>query len=144
MHRPSQSGIKNYLNELISYLKRSYIQVPDQIKVETSFDDVEIGIDSMIAVGLIINELFSNSTKYAFIDGVSGSILISFTVNNGHYSLNYQDTGSGFVFPVTDDLLTSSLGVKLINIFTAQLRGTIVNNPTSQGMSITIAFSGKL
>lgn len=144
MHRPSQSGIKNYLNELISYLKRSYIQVPDQIKVETSFDDVEIGIDSMIAVGLIINELFSNSTKYAFKDGVSGSILTSFTVNNGHYSLTYQDTGRGFMFPVTDDLLTSSLGVKLINIFTAQLRGTIVNNPTSQGMSITIAFSGKL
>lgn len=144
MHRPAQSGIKSYLTELISHLKRSYIQHPDQIKVETDFHDLEIGVDSMIAIGLIINELFSNSTKYAFPDGLSGSIFVSLTREDKEYRLFYKDTGAGFVFPVSDDSLSSSLGIKLINIFTAQLRGAIANNPAQNGMSITIAFPERL
>jgi len=86
---------------------------------ETYFD-----IDTIVPLGLIANELFTNSFKYAFNNGVAGKIAISMSeIQRGSFILTYQDNGPGL--PEQFDIQkASSLGLRLIYRLGKQLGGT--------------------
>ncbi len=131
--------IKDYLNELVSYLADTYnidkhIHVNLKINVQKQF----IEIDKAIPCGIIINELVTNSFKYAFKNTNKGIINIFFTEKQNQYSLVVSDNGDGFINP-TNVKNNNTLGLELVNSLVEQLEGTL-KTETKKGTTFTISF----
>jgi PAS domain S-box-containing protein len=69
----------SYLHKLIRDLIRSYKTENSKIRVNLDVNSVFLGADTAVSLGIIINELFTNSFKYAFPAGIDGEINISFS-----------------------------------------------------------------
>lgn len=128
-----------YVRSLIADLFRSYKADYDLITLKTNIDDVFLGIDTAIPCGLIINELVSNSLKYAFGDG-QGEIRIDLhSEKEGKFTLIVSDSGVGFPEDL-DFRNTESLGLQLACTLVDQLQGTIGLDRTG-GTKFKIAFT---
>ncbi len=84
-----------------------------------------LDIDTALRCGLIISELISNTLKHAFPDGKSGEIRVDFQIDAEEtYTLTVGDNGIGL--PENLDIeQTQSLGLRLVQILTHQLKGTV-------------------
>ncbi|GAI89221.1 unnamed protein product, partial [marine sediment metagenome] len=102
-----------YVRSLIADLFRSYKADYGLITLKTNIDNVFLGIDTAIPCGLIINELISNSLKYAFPEGGQGEIRIELhPEKEGKFTLIVSDSGVGFPKDL-DFRNTESLGLQL-------------------------------
>jgi two-component sensor histidine kinase len=121
--RLARIGFQNYLEQLVGFLASSY----DVQGIKTSINAYEItlDIDTAIPLGLIVNELVSNAFKYAFDGSDQGTIEVSITdLEKDGYLLTVADNGKGL--PADLDISKSkSLGLKLVNILTRQLKGRL-------------------
>jgi two-component sensor histidine kinase len=119
----------DYINNLAGMLFQSYGVSTDRVKLKLDIDDVSFGVDTCIRCGLIINELVSNSLKYAFPDVKEGEIKIGLnsTGENG-MELTVSDNGIGI--PEDLDLKKSeTIGLKMVDIFVEDmLHGSIELN----------------
>ncbi len=130
-----------YLESLIDHLLRSYVVDPGKIALEIDTEDVVLGIDDAIPCGLIVNELVSNSLKYAFPDDQRGKITVRFeNGDNKSIVLTVADNGVGLPAGL-DASATETLGLQLVTILTRQLRGTIELDREG-GTKFTIKFQG--
>jgi two-component sensor histidine kinase len=96
-------------------------------------------MDTAIPLGIIINELISNSLKHAFSDDATGEININMYVEgDNNYKLIVSDNGKG----ISDDIdfkESESLGLQLVNTLVEQIDGTIELDK-SQGTEFIITF----
>ncbi|HWR25669.1 MAG TPA: CHASE4 domain-containing protein [Methanosarcina sp.] len=140
----------SYLRKLVADLLESYNTENAKIKVNLDLNSAFLGVDTAISLGIIINELFTNSIKYAFPEGKGGEISISLTREkteaesnqnkisnkissqnsvtapwiNKKYTLIFADNGKGF--PEDCDFRNSnSLGLQLVNALVDQIDGCI-------------------
>lgn len=116
-------NVAEYIRSLSMNLFHSYT-VKQGINLTLDVGEVYFNIDTAVPLGLIINELVSNSLKYAFSDKDEGEIHISLkkTDDSGIYHLKVRDNGNGF--PSNLDINnTNSLGLKLVNTLVNQLDG---------------------
>ncbi len=121
-----------YFSTLISDLQTSY---ESKVKINLKIDTL-LKMEQAIYCGLIMNELVTNSLKYAFSDN-GGTIDISLTKENGQYILIVQDNGKGY----TEGVHKNSLGLVLVDILVKnQLKGKIETNP-SNGVKVEIKWS---
>jgi two-component sensor histidine kinase len=120
----SRINFAEYLQKLVAHVSRSYRIRPDAVKINVNVDKVSLPIDTAVPCGLIINELASNSLKYAFPEGARGEINITFGHDDAHYVLCVSDTGIGLPADFDPDK-DKSLGMKLVHMLTAQLGGEI-------------------
>jgi PAS domain S-box-containing protein len=129
-----------YIRQLASRLFRTYQVRADRIELTTEVTDFRIGVDLAVPCGLILNELISNSLKYAFPGGRQGSILIR--VERMHDSsalLTFADDGVGLPADV-GFWSTKTLGLRLVRSLVRQLDGEIeVDGPP--GVEYRIRFS---
>lgn len=128
---------KRYLHGLIHHIADTYQRhdVTVTVDMETVFLDVNIGIPC----GLIVNELVSNSLKYAFPQGRAGAIRVGIIVTGmGDYLLFVEDNGIGL--PQELDVRgTSTLGLQLVNGLSSQIHGQIELNRVD-GTRFAITF----
>jgi len=114
-----------YAKQLSSDLANIY---PTAGKVSTSIhtdSQVKFDIDTAVPLGLILNELISNSYKYAFEDREKGELQVSITsVGEGKHQLMVEDDGKG-LSEGFDLERAKSLGLRLVNRLTEQLYGTV-------------------
>lgn len=128
----------DYISKLTTELFRTYV-TRDNIKLNLDVGEVLLDINTSIPLGLIVNELVSNSLKHAFPQGEGGEVTVSFQKTRDHYLFQVADTGVGFPEDL-DYKKTNSLGMRLVNTLTGQLDGEI-DLDTTQGTSFTIKFS---
>ncbi|WP_052309950.1 histidine kinase N-terminal 7TM domain-containing protein [Methanocella arvoryzae] len=119
----SRIDFGGYVSGLMSHLVKSYAPGPG-ISVDIDIEDIALDIDLAIPCGLIINELASNSLKYAFKDGRQGNILIRMEKTGSLYTLTVGDDGVGLP-RILDFRDSPSLGLQLVNTLVDQLEGTI-------------------
>jgi two-component sensor histidine kinase len=100
---------------------------------------ISLDVDKAIPCGLIINELVSNSLKYAFPRGRTGEIRIGLTHGDRAYALTIGDNGVGLP-PGLDFRNTPSLGLQLVNTLVTQLEGN-VELDASHGTTFRITFA---
>jgi PAS domain S-box-containing protein len=125
----SRVDFKNYVELLCTNLFRTYATRPKDVSLEINIDEVLISINRAINLGLVFNELISNSLKYAFPENREGVISIHLHRQNKKLNIVYKDNGVGI--PEDIDFKTAdSLGMQLINIFIKQLGGEIELNRT--------------
>jgi len=135
--------VREYLESLAGYLLAAYERSTDRIHLNLQIEDVCLDLDTAIASGLIVNELVSNALKHAFPatregDGEIGLKLAS--LDDGRFELQVRDNGVGFP-PDLDPVGTQSLGLRLVNMLTQQLQGTL-NLSRDVGTAFTITFPG--
>ena len=119
----SHIDFAGYVRSLTGHLARSYL-FGHGISMRVDIDGVFLDIDTAIPCGLIINELVSNSLKYAFPDRRSGTICVSLSRSDDVYILVVSDDGAGMPSGL-DFRNTASLGLQLVNTLVDQLEGTI-------------------
>jgi two-component sensor histidine kinase len=118
-------NLRPYIENLVAILLRSYQAQVGQVRLVTQLEDVSVGIDTAVPVGLILNELISNAFKHAFADGRAGTITIRLWREDAQrICLSCQDDGRGL--PPDFDIRTSkSLGMQLVNSLVNQLAGEL-------------------
>ena len=112
-----------YVESLAEGLFSSY-KTSQNISLLTSVDQITLDLDQAIPCGLMINELVSNSLKYAFVDGRKGILEVKMSALAEGYRLSVRDDGIGFPEDI-DFRKSPSLGLQLINTLAHQLRGQI-------------------
>jgi PAS domain S-box-containing protein len=126
--------LSEYVSALCRHLFRSHGIDGSVIHLSLNVDHASIDLEQAIPFGLIINELVSNSLKYAFPDGRSGRIQVDFKiVPDGYHMLNISDDGVGL--PEEFDLRQrQSLGLHLVQDLINQLSGclTILRAPSTE------------
>jgi two-component sensor histidine kinase len=114
----------DYVKRLTTHLFSVYNQVSKNINLKLEVEEIYFDINKAIPCGLIINELVTNSLKYAFPEGESGEICVKIDKNLDKYDVIVKDTGKGF--PEDEDfLMTETLGMQLVTDLVKQLNGTI-------------------
>jgi len=128
--------IKNYLEKLCNNLFATYNISNEQIKLETNIENIILDVDSIVPIGLILNELISNALKHAFPDGNSGVIKINVFENNDGLLLSVIDNGVGI--QSEDSFVNSdSFGFHLIKAFQRKLQADLEISGTN-GTSISL------
>jgi PAS domain S-box-containing protein len=128
-----------YIENLASHLFNTYSVSSSAIKFVADIKDVPLDINTAIPCGLIINELISNSLKYAFPDGQEGEILIKLYASKEDTStLIVSDKGIGLPEDL-DFRNTESLGLQVVVALVEQLKGTIELD-RSEGTAFKIVF----
>lgn len=132
-------NIEHYFGELTHYLKDLYNGKSNDVIIAIQAKDLFFDIDTAIPLGLIVNELVSNSFKYAFTDNNKSLITIVIdSTDNLNYQLTVSDNGKGM--PADFQLKDSkSLGLKLVTILSRQLRGSL-HFEVGEGTTFTIKF----
>ncbi|MBW2204116.1 MAG: GAF domain-containing protein [Deltaproteobacteria bacterium] len=132
-----------YLRTLINSLFISYGASPDKISLKIETNDLSLELDYAIPCGLIINELVSNSLKYAFPEDRKGEISVTLrSITENEVELTVSDNGIGI--PDELDLGTiESVGLDLVKVLAEhQLEGKIELKRTG-GTSFSIRFTVK-
>jgi two-component sensor histidine kinase len=130
--------LAKYIYKLIANLKNSY-KSHTSIEWKVNIAPISLDLDEAISCGLIVNELISNSLKYAFPMKDRGEIQINFyQLDENYLSLSVKDNGIGIGSNIDLDN-TKTLGLKLIKSLTGQLRGTVVIN-RDMGTEFQITF----
>ena len=121
-----------YISTLATKLFHTYNADPRLIKLKINAENILLDINTAIPLGLIVNELITNSLKYAFPDGKPGKINVDFHPKDLHYEFIVKDNGIGFPEDI-DFKKTDSLGLLIVNSLTDQIDGEITldkNNGT--------------
>jgi len=137
----SKIEFKPYVQELTEYLVKSVKGRSKNATINIDIPDIELGIDTAIPLGLLINETVSNSLKYAFVEDDNGQIGITLKKESAQntYNLNISDNGIGFSEKL-DFRTTKSLGLKLIHNLARQLKGSVKRLNTGKGTNYSIIF----
>lgn len=137
----SRIDIKEYLTDLTAFLLRSSVLLPGQISLNITGENFYMPLDNAIPCGLIVNELVSNSLKYAFTDKEEGTISINILLSGKTVTLTFSDTGRGL--PADLDISKSeTLGLQLVYSLVRQLNGKI-ELQNSNGLTFTLTFELK-
>lgn len=135
----SEIDFEEYSQQLIDQLSALYKREGLELEKTINAKDIKLDIDTAIPLGLILNELISNAFKYAFNEMEKGELSISLErISKEDLKLTVADNGGGI--PKNFDLSTAkSLGLKLVNILTKQLKGNL-DFSTDQGTCFEIQF----
>lgn len=128
---------KGYLEDLIRAISAVFPE-SQNITVEKQIADFKINTKIIISVGIIVNELFTNIYKYAFVGRDNGFINIMLTKTDNQITLVIKDNGNGIDERVALNK-SSNFGLTIINILAEQLDGTF-SIESDQGTISTLKF----
>jgi two-component sensor histidine kinase len=94
------------------------------IRIETRVEPMFIGLERAVPLGLLINEIVTNSIKHAFTDRDGGRIEIRIRREEGEGVLEIQDDGRGFP-DLEQNAARQSLGLRLASTLAKQLDGSL-------------------
>ncbi|HIA37425.1 MAG TPA: PAS domain S-box protein [Flavobacteriales bacterium] len=120
----SEISVRKYLMPLVKDRIRANANTGNQIKLEGEFPDISFKIEKMLPLGLLLNELLTNSLKHAFPNKKKGKIKVSIQQQGKSYLLIYKDNGIGFNLNKIPKN-SKSVGLILINSFIMQFEGKL-------------------
>ncbi|OUR92238.1 histidine kinase [Flavobacteriales bacterium 34_180_T64] len=110
----------------------------EKVKIECAMENLELDVDTAVPIGLIVNELITNSLKYAFPENKKGNIKISLSQNDPEtLTLKVTDNGIGKIKGLAPK--GTGFGTQLIKLLTQQLNGDMVET-LDNGTSVLFQF----
>ena len=135
----SHIRIRPYVKTLVTYLLTSYGVESSRIETNIDIVDVFIDMDTAVCCGLIVNELVSNTLKYAFPSDRKGTVRIHFGKEQDQtFQLSVSDDGVGLPAEL-DWSNTDSLGFRIVRTLANQIGGSL-NVTTSPGTTFQLLF----
>ncbi|MDA3939687.1 MAG: response regulator [Spirochaetia bacterium] len=121
----SEINIKSYISELIGYLIQSFDLLESQIMLDIDVPDIILELDLLIPLGLIINEIVSNSFKHAYRDSREFALsVILKQIDTKKMYMSISDNGPGF--NAEDNAVKEgSIGLILIRCLVDQIDGSL-------------------
>jgi len=123
---------KNYFEKLTNTLIETYQTKESSVELRSEIDPILLDVDTMIPLGLIVNELISNALKHAFRHRDSGLILIEMKERDQQLFLKIEDDGSGADLQILEK---KSFGFSLIRSFARRLDAELIIN-SDQGLEV--------
>jgi two-component sensor histidine kinase len=108
-----------YLNKLANDIFRVYNIAPDRISMQTDIEPIRLDVETVIPIGLIVNELITNALKHAFPGERSGCIYLYLKEQADQLILTLEDDGQGLKEKGT----AGSFGMSMIETFQEKLEG---------------------
>ena len=132
--------IRDYIKELAGTILAGFKNSAARISLNLDVESVPFSIETALPCGLVINELMTNSLKYAFSEDMTGEIGISLRLApGGEVTMHYRDNGIGFPDGF-DPAKAPSLGLKLVyNLVRKQLLGKLEFS-AAPGVEVMIRF----
>lgn len=131
--------LKTYIQNLAQHLFSSYNIQQSAIQFHTDIEPLQLHTETVIPIGMILNELISNALKYAFNDLKAGEIKVTMKKQNEHLLLQVQDNGRGL--PEGFDIAgLHSFGFKVIRSFAQKLRAELLIDG-SHGTNVQLVIS---
>lgn len=134
---PSQHGeavqLPTYLRALVTNIQ----QPLERVTIEVKADEIHAPIEKAVPLGLIVNELVTNSVKHAYGEN-GGGIFVELWIGpgKGEARLVVFDNGGGI-----DPAKPGGSGLNLVNSLVRQIRGSIVRETSKRGTRVSIIFS---
>ena len=116
-------NFRSFLDDLYKQIASVFLKNGQKVIFTNRMSDTRIDIDTAVPLGLISNELFTNSFKYALKNKSTCEIIVNITqIGDGEFQFCYEDTGEGLPenFEVSK---AKSMGLRLINRLSKQLSG---------------------
>ncbi|AXE21875.1 hypothetical protein DR864_28855 (plasmid) [Runella rosea] len=137
---PGTVDMNDYLKNLgISLLDSFGLITTEQVKINYKLDQIYLDVDTAMIIGLIVNELLTNSLKYAFPEGRTGEIELSLCEENGKLCLQVKDNGIGSAkAPELNN--GTAFGLNLVKILSKKLKGESKIIETTEGYSTFLQF----
>lgn len=135
-------SLAEYIENLMAYFEKTYGLQEKNIRVEMQVEPIFLDIDKLIPCGLILNEIITNSIKYAFNEGQQGIISIWASLKNGICQLQLKDNGKGLPADFNPQK-SKSLGLRLVDGLVKQIKGSWQVH-TQEGTSFSIQFEPML
>lgn len=134
-------NVQQYFQKLCKELFQTYNINADRINLFLEIKDIELDVDTLVPLGLIVNELITNSLKYAFPDEKGGFLKVSLQEIKNQLVLNIMDNGVGFD---PQNIRDNSFGQNLVKSLVNQLDGEMIllNNGGTNIEIILKEFSG--
>lgn len=127
-----------YIETLSASLVRSY-RTNKEVEIKVNCTVKNVGIDTLMPLGLILNELISNSLKYGFIGRNHGKISIDLHISSeGTYEMLVSDNGIGLPENFSWEN-SNTLGLELVKTLVDQIEGTI-EKVAGSGTAFRIRF----
>ena len=129
-----------YCTRIVEMLRKAYTVKAGDVLISIDFQRVETTAKQSSVIGLIVNEILTNSLKYAFPGNRKGEIKLSLKQEDGTLSIIISDNGIGLPGGF-DPANSSGIGMKLIHGMAAQLNGTVqvtANEGTRVSLSIPL------
>ncbi len=132
--------MQGYIESLVNSVQSVFMKGGHNINITIDAEGVELDIDRAIPFGLILNELVSNSFKYAFPeDSENAKIYIHLRKNGDQGYFEYTDNGIGLPED-SEDRANSSMGIRLMNRLVNQLQSTLNIDKTTEGVRFWFNF----
>lgn len=132
--------MQGYIESLVNSVQSVFKKGGHNINITIDAEGVELDIDRAIPFGLILNELVSNSFKYAFpTDKEDGKIYIHLRKTGDQGFFEYMDNGVGLPED-TDERASASMGIRLMNRLVNQLQSTLNVDKTTEGVRFWFNF----
>lgn len=130
---------EDYFLKLAENLFHTYNIDQDRVHLVAHIQPLKFNVDIMIALGLILNELISNTLKYAFPEEQKGEVRIFLATRADQVELTVEDNGVGFPVNFVPDN-SRSIGYSLIHAFTQKLGGSLQLNNAEKGARASLVF----
>jgi PAS domain S-box-containing protein len=135
----SRIDLSEYIEDLSRLLVQSYEASSSKVAVELDLEHIRIALDTAVPLGLILNELITNSLKYAFPDGRKGRIRVGAARAVGdRIEIDVADDGIG-VAAGFDFCSDSGMGLKTVFALAEQIGGD-VSFASGSGLECRISF----
>jgi len=131
---------QQYITKLANNLVATYKTDNKNIQINTNIEALKLDVDTVIPLGLIINELISNSLKYAFNNKDSGKIFVNLNTHNNALNLTVKDNGERLPDNFSVEK-SDSLGFKLIRSFSQKLDAKLTVESSNFGTKITLLIN---
>ena len=131
-------SIREYLPTLINEITDLF-PAKDVIKIETEIDDIFLNSKVLSPLGILVNELITNTMKYAFVNRDSGIIRVTARRKENRISIEFEDNGNGIPESVSFES-SKGFGLQLIGLLVKQIGG-VISIDRANGTKFTIEFS---
>ncbi len=126
----SSISVDDFILKMFDYLKDIYDESGESY-LEKNITVEKLDIDTVIPLGLLINEIFSNAFKYALKESETKYLIVNLAqIKSNEFELKIKDSGKGFNYNEKRNA-KSSFGLELIDLLVSQLNGHVTVNTNS-------------
>lgn len=138
--RVESASVREYLPSLVEEIVETF-PLASNLSTSVEVDDVVLPAGTLSSLGILVNEIVTNSMKYAFKGRSSGKIGLSVKRRGSNIEMELCDDGPGFPedFPYDDLENSSGFGMKLVAMLVRQLKGS-VSMTNEAGAKVVIRF----
>ncbi len=136
----TEINFKDYLPKLAAEIIKTHRKQAQNIRLNITVEEINFNLDLSIALGLIINEIMSNSIQHGFRNQTDGMIHVTLSEQPQHiFVLKISDNGSGINHDL-EHLNNSSIGLNIIKKLAKQIQANIILDSYNKGVKYTLTF----